>query len=128
MTVLFLMLLARINQHFDGKRSDDEILYRAEITRKQLREVLHHYTEYVSCKSFAFFELLGAHSASLVTDISASIIDLSKYSVKYMLLLYVGKGVCSVIFQKGERNRMIVYARRGPGKGGVKRTIDVAQG
>jgi len=36
-----------INQYFDGKRSDDEILYRAEITRKQLREVLHHYEEYL---------------------------------------------------------------------------------
>ncbi|KAF8632274.1 hypothetical protein AX15_002016 [Amanita polypyramis BW_CC] len=38
---------ALINQYFDGKRTDDEILYRAEISRKQLREVLHHYDEYV---------------------------------------------------------------------------------
>jgi hypothetical protein len=37
-----------INQYFDGKRSDDEILYRADISRRQLREVLHHYDEYVS--------------------------------------------------------------------------------
>ncbi|RDB26023.1 Nitrogen permease regulator 3 [Hypsizygus marmoreus] len=37
-----------INQYFDGKRTDDEILYRAEISRKQLREVLHHYEEYVN--------------------------------------------------------------------------------
>lgn len=36
-----------INQYFDGKKTDDEILYRAEITRKQLREVLHHYEEYL---------------------------------------------------------------------------------
>ncbi|KIJ14223.1 hypothetical protein PAXINDRAFT_79456 [Paxillus involutus ATCC 200175] len=36
-----------INQYFDGKRTDDEILYRAEISRKQLREVLHHYDEYL---------------------------------------------------------------------------------
>ncbi|KAG6868671.1 hypothetical protein C0993_012174 [Termitomyces sp. T159_Od127] len=36
-----------INQYFDGKRCDDEILCRAEITRKQLREVLHHYEEYL---------------------------------------------------------------------------------
>lgn len=36
-----------INQYFDGKKSDDEILYRAEISRKQLREVLHHYEEYL---------------------------------------------------------------------------------
>ncbi|KAG6894711.1 hypothetical protein C0992_005016 [Termitomyces sp. T32_za158] len=40
-----------INQYFDGKRCDDEILCRAEITRKQLREVLHHYEEYVSYTS-----------------------------------------------------------------------------
>jgi len=37
----------RINQYFDGKRSDDEILYRADISRRQLREVLHHYDEYL---------------------------------------------------------------------------------
>jgi len=36
-----------INQYFDGKRTDDEILYRAEISRKQLREVLHHYEEFL---------------------------------------------------------------------------------
>ena len=40
-------MLIRINQYFDGKKSDDEILYRAGITRKQLREVLRHYEEYV---------------------------------------------------------------------------------
>ncbi|XP_006459107.1 hypothetical protein AGABI2DRAFT_183892 [Agaricus bisporus var. bisporus H97] len=39
----------QINQYFDGKRSGDEILYRAEISRRQLRETLHHYEEYVSC-------------------------------------------------------------------------------
>jgi len=37
----------QINQYFDGKKTDDEILYRAEITRRQLREVLHHYREYI---------------------------------------------------------------------------------
>ncbi|KAH7912040.1 nitrogen permease regulator of amino acid transport activity 3-domain-containing protein [Hygrophoropsis aurantiaca] len=37
----------QINRYFDGKRTDDEILYRAEISRKQLREVLHHYDEYL---------------------------------------------------------------------------------
>ncbi|KAA1467722.1 hypothetical protein DENSPDRAFT_832837 [Dentipellis sp. KUC8613] len=37
----------QINQFFDGKCTDDEILYRAEISRKQLREVLHHYEEYL---------------------------------------------------------------------------------
>lgn len=40
-------VLLRINQYFDGKKSDDEILYRAEISRRQLREILHHYEEYV---------------------------------------------------------------------------------
>ena len=44
--------LGRINQYFDGKRTDDEILFRAEITRKQLREVLHHYDEYVRLLNF----------------------------------------------------------------------------
>ncbi|KAM6504449.1 Nitrogen Permease regulator of amino acid transport activity 3 domain containing protein [Amanita muscaria] len=38
---------ALLNQYFDGKMTDDEILHRAEISRKQLREVLHHYHEYV---------------------------------------------------------------------------------
>ncbi|KAI6147032.1 nitrogen permease regulator of amino acid transport activity 3-domain-containing protein [Pisolithus thermaeus] len=37
----------QINQYFDGKSTDDEILHRAEISRKQLREVLHHYDEYL---------------------------------------------------------------------------------
>ncbi|KAF9067964.1 nitrogen permease regulator of amino acid transport activity 3-domain-containing protein [Rhodocollybia butyracea] len=36
-----------INQYFDGKTTDDEILYRADISRKQLREVLHHYDEFL---------------------------------------------------------------------------------
>ncbi|KAI0087299.1 nitrogen permease regulator of amino acid transport activity 3-domain-containing protein [Irpex rosettiformis] len=36
-----------ISQYFDGKCSDDEILYKADISRKQLREVLHHYDEYL---------------------------------------------------------------------------------
>ena len=37
-----------IHQYFDGKCTDDEILYHAEISRRQLREVLHDYDEYVS--------------------------------------------------------------------------------
>ncbi|KAI0322142.1 nitrogen permease regulator of amino acid transport activity 3-domain-containing protein [Amylostereum chailletii] len=37
----------QINRYFDGKCTDDEILFRAEISRKQLREVLHHYDGYV---------------------------------------------------------------------------------
>ncbi|TFK28214.1 hypothetical protein FA15DRAFT_665708 [Coprinopsis marcescibilis] len=36
-----------INQYFDGKRSDDEILFRAEISRRELREVLHAYDPYL---------------------------------------------------------------------------------
>lgn len=46
--LLILTLYSRINQYFDGKKSDDEILYLAGISRKQLRELLHHYDEYVS--------------------------------------------------------------------------------
>ncbi|KAI0067195.1 hypothetical protein BV25DRAFT_1819496 [Artomyces pyxidatus] len=37
----------QINQYFDGKCTDNEILFRAEISRKQLREVLHHYDEFL---------------------------------------------------------------------------------
>lgn len=37
----------KINQYFDGKCTDDEILFRAEISRKQLREVLGYYEEYL---------------------------------------------------------------------------------
>ncbi|KAJ2935459.1 hypothetical protein H1R20_g1635, partial [Candolleomyces eurysporus] len=37
----------QISQYFDGKRSDDEILYRAGIRRRQLREVLHLYEPYL---------------------------------------------------------------------------------
>ena len=46
--VRFLTLCYSIHQYFDGKCTDDEILYHADISRKQLREVLHHYDEYVS--------------------------------------------------------------------------------
>lgn len=44
----YITPLFRINQYFDGKRSDDEIMYLADITRKQLREVLQQYEEFVS--------------------------------------------------------------------------------
>lgn len=57
----------RINQYFDGRKADDEILYRANITRKQLREVLHAYDEYV-CSSFGIMSTLtvaNAHLSSL---------------------------------------------------------------
>lgn len=37
----------RINQYFNGRCTDDEILFKADITRKQLREILHQYEEYV---------------------------------------------------------------------------------
>ena len=47
-TVYLLTPCRSIHQYFDGKCTDDEILYIAEISRKQLREVLHHYDEYVS--------------------------------------------------------------------------------
>ncbi|KAF8207582.1 nitrogen permease regulator of amino acid transport activity 3-domain-containing protein [Mycena galopus ATCC 62051] len=38
----------QISQYFDGRRTDDEILYRAEMSRRELREILHQYDEYVS--------------------------------------------------------------------------------
>ncbi|KAI0303606.1 nitrogen permease regulator of amino acid transport activity 3-domain-containing protein [Multifurca ochricompacta] len=37
----------QINQYFDGTCTDDEILFRAEISRRQLREVLHVYEDYL---------------------------------------------------------------------------------
>ena len=46
-SIVSLLACLRINQYFDGKCTDDEILFRAEISRRQLREVLHHYEEYV---------------------------------------------------------------------------------
>lgn len=55
-------MLSRINQYFDGKSTDDEILYRAEISRKQLREVLHHYEEYVSAAVGRIIHNLPLHS------------------------------------------------------------------
>ena len=54
----------RLNEYFDGKRTDDEILYRAEISRKQLREVLHHYDEYVGRPQLLYIiaeSLLGSN-------------------------------------------------------------------
>lgn len=42
-----MITVHRINQYFDGRCTDDEILFRAEISRRQLREVLHVYDEYV---------------------------------------------------------------------------------
>lgn len=53
----------RINQYFDGKCTDDEILFRAEITRKQLREVLHHFEEYVRPSPFS---ATSKHTSALV--------------------------------------------------------------
>ena len=67
-------MLIRINQYFDGKKSDDEILYRAEISRKQLREVLRHYDEYVGILRItnAFGSI--ANFSTAVANISTSIV------------------------------------------------------
>ncbi|KAF9520657.1 hypothetical protein BS47DRAFT_650292 [Hydnum rufescens UP504] len=37
----------KVSPFFDGKRTTDEILHRTEITRRQLREVLQHFDEYL---------------------------------------------------------------------------------
>lgn len=37
-----------IHKYFDGKKTVDEILYKAEISRKQLREVLHQFSDHAS--------------------------------------------------------------------------------
>jgi hypothetical protein len=43
-----------VNQYFDGRCTDDEIMYRGAITRRQFREVIGAYGEYVStlCDNF----------------------------------------------------------------------------
>jgi hypothetical protein len=38
----------RLRKYFDGKTTADEILYREEITRRELREVIHHFDAHVS--------------------------------------------------------------------------------
>ncbi|KAF8519553.1 nitrogen permease regulator of amino acid transport activity 3-domain-containing protein [Gautieria morchelliformis] len=37
-----------IHKYFDGKKTVDEILHKAEISRKQLREVLHHFRDHIT--------------------------------------------------------------------------------
>ncbi|KAG8703990.1 hypothetical protein FRC11_010301, partial [Ceratobasidium sp. 423] len=37
----------RIRKYFDGKITADEILYREDITRRELREVIHHFDAYL---------------------------------------------------------------------------------
>ena len=73
------LFVYRINQYFDGKRSDDEILFRAEITRRQLREVLHHYEPYVS-PSVTVYEQKANYNnpPRLAANILASIIEEEK--------------------------------------------------
>ncbi|QRW12952.1 cutinase [Ceratobasidium sp. AG-Ba] len=44
----------RLRKYFDGKVTADEILYREDITRRELREVIHHFDAY------AIFALAGA--------------------------------------------------------------------
>ena len=61
--VLITPRVYRINQYFDGKCTDDEILYTADISRKDLREVLHHYEEYVSTCALAQREALTFHKS-----------------------------------------------------------------
>ncbi|CAK5268561.1 unnamed protein product [Mycena citricolor] len=38
----------QINQYFDGKKTDDEILYRADMSRRELREILLAYDEFAT--------------------------------------------------------------------------------
>ena len=60
---------ARISQYFDGKKTDDEILFRVEISRKQLRHVLHHYDEHVSYLSRGIFRGDGVDYVHAVSDV-----------------------------------------------------------
>ena len=67
----------RINQYFDGKKTDDEILFRADISRKQLRQVLHDYDEYVSLQ-FIFLITVFV-TVSLAPNIPTSILNLWEF-------------------------------------------------
>ena len=49
-----------IHKYFDGKKTVDEILHKAEISRKQLREVLQHFSDHAS----PFETLVSLHSAN----------------------------------------------------------------
>ncbi|KAG8960226.1 hypothetical protein FRC03_006882 [Tulasnella sp. 419] len=37
----------RLCPYFDGKKTTDELLFRTELSRRQLREVLHHYSDFL---------------------------------------------------------------------------------
>ncbi len=65
-----LRLVFRIHQYFDGKHTDDEILFKAEISRKQMRQILHHYDEYVSVFLIGVSLMLNG---CLVADVSSSL-------------------------------------------------------
>lgn len=65
--LLITLHMSRINQYFDGKCTDDEILYRADISRKDLREVLHHYEEYVSTSAIVQTEILTSRKAANIS-------------------------------------------------------------
>jgi hypothetical protein len=67
------VFFGRINQYFDGKCTDDEILFRAEIPRSQLREVLHMYDEYVGITPLTSLVNIADSRAHTVTDILASV-------------------------------------------------------
>ena len=70
--------MSRINQYFDGKCTDDEILYRADISRKDLREVLHHYEEYVS--SLAVVQRVTDPLAAIATNVPPPVL-VSRHSM-----------------------------------------------
>lgn len=41
------VLISRLYVYFDGKKTTDEIIFRTEMSRRHLREVLHEFEEYV---------------------------------------------------------------------------------
>ena len=66
----------RVSPYFDGKKTTDEILHRTEISRKQLREVLHHFDEYVSAVFATQLDVFSQHiSVSEVDAYASSLMD-----------------------------------------------------
>jgi hypothetical protein len=98
-----MILLIRINQYFDGNKTDDEILFRAEISRKQLREVLHQYDEYVCYPDS--YGIRQPYVILIAPDVLASVLTLLKvFSWPYVI--YKNKTVVFYISRRRIRTRM----------------------
>ena len=58
--------------YFDGKKTTEEILYRTDMSKRQLRDVLHHFEDCVG--AFAFETYFNSRRARAAHHAIASII------------------------------------------------------